>query len=179
MTDAVEEARAAFLSSFQWTGGHADFAGVLRNPDFLRAVGPALAKPFHEAHVSAVIGLEARGFVLAALTARALDVGLVLARKPGSVHPAAETELAAADDWRGRRVEVRVARAAVEPGDRLLLVDDWIETGSQALTVRRLVKRLSGELIGVSVVVDDAPAAVRDSLSVVGLVASSELPGSA
>jgi adenine phosphoribosyltransferase len=174
--DAIQAARSEFLASFRWTGGHADFAGVLRNPAFLHVIGSALADPFREAEASAVVGLEARGFVLAGLTAKALGVGLVLARKPGSVHPDAETERAATPDWRGRLVELHMARTAIEPGERVLLVDDWVETGSQAMTVRRLVERLSGRMIGVSAVVDDASDDTRASLSVVGLVASSELP---
>lgn len=123
-----------------------------------------------------VIGLEARGFVLAALTAQALGVGIVLARKPGSVHPDAEIELAATPDWRGNRVEIRIARTAVASGDRLLLVDDWIETGSQARVVRQLVRRMGGRLVGVSAVVDDTSHDIRDELAVAGLVSSSELP---
>jgi adenine phosphoribosyltransferase len=176
VSDAIHAARSEFLTSFRWTGGHADFARVLRNPAFLRVIGSALAEPFRDARVSSVIGLEARGFVLAGLTAEALGVGLVLARKPGSVHPDAETERATTPDWRGRRVELHIARTAIEPGDRLLLVDDWIETGSQAMTARRLVERLSGQMIGVSAVVDDAPEGIRASLAVVGLISSSELP---
>jgi adenine phosphoribosyltransferase len=173
---SVSEARRLLLGTFRWTGGHADFSGVFGHAGLLDVAGEALAAPFVDSGVSAVVGLEARGFAVGALVARHLGVGLVLARKPGSVHPDAENEIAAAPDWRGRHIEVRISRRAVAPGDRLLLVDDWIETGSQARTVARLVERLGGTLVGVAVLVDGTSAEVRRELSVVGLTRIDELP---
>lgn len=176
MGAAADRARAELLATFAWTAGHADFATSLRSPELLAAVGPALVEPFRAQDVSAVIGLEARGFVFAALAAEALGVGLVLARKPGSVHPDAEAETARTPDWRGRRVEVRISRSSINAGDRLLLVDDWIQTGSQARAVASLVRRLRGNLIGVSALVDDTTDDVRSDLNVRALVRSTELP---
>lgn len=176
MPPAVESARSLLLESFAWTNGDADFSGVLKDGAFLAAVGPALAAPFADDHIAAVVVLEARGFVFGALAARALDVGLVLARKPGSVLPGALSEAGAYPDWRGHVSEMRISRGAVARGDRLLLVDDWIETGAQATTVDRLVTGLGGRLVGVSVVVDDTDDEVRDRLNVRALIKSRDLP---
>lgn len=79
-------------------------------------------------------------------------------------------------DWRGRTVELRISPRAIESGDRLLLADDWIETGSQARTLRRLVGRLGGSLVGVTVLVDDTDDDVRQDLNVRSLLLSGELP---
>ena len=174
--EAADRVRSEILREFVWTGGHADFAAILRSPAVVETIGEALATPFKERAVSVVIGIEARGFIFAALAARALGVGLVLARKAGSVHPGSEVETATHPDWRGRHLVMRVSAKAVQAGDELLLFDDWVETGSQATTVARLVGRLGGEVIGVSAVVDDAPDHVRIALNLVGLVRSSELP---
>jgi adenine phosphoribosyltransferase len=169
-------AKELLLRTFRWTKGHADFAGAFRDPDVLAAVGPALAEPFAATGATAVVGLEARGFVLGALAARELGLGLVLARKPGAIHPDAHSLLAATPDWRGRHVEVQISRRAIHEGDRLLLVDDWVETGSQARTVATLAADNGATLIGVSVLVDDTSDEVRAQLNVIGLVRSSELP---
>lgn len=168
--------RDLLLERFRWRDGHADFSPLLRDPGFLRDAGHALAAPFRDRGVTAVVGLEARGFVLSALTAQALGVGLVLARKPGSVHPGAETERATEVDWRGNLVDVRIAADAVGVRDRALIVDDWVETGSQARTARRLLARLGAPLVGVSVLVDDTTDEVRNELGVVGIVRGSDLP---
>lgn len=91
------------------------------------------------------------------------------------MHPGAESEVALEPDWRGRTVELRISPRAIESGDRLLLADDWIETGSQARTVRRLVERLGGSFVGMTVLVDDTNDEVRKDLEVRPLVRSSEL----
>lgn len=171
-----DEARSAVLATFAWTHGHADFARVMRSPGVLRTVGDALAKPFGDANVSAVVAPEARGFVFGALVATAMGVGLVLARKPGSVHPGAVEGESSAPDWRGQRVTYRIGSDAISAGDRLLLVDDWIETGNQARAIAALITRLGGELVGVAAVVDDTDAQTRDELRVQGLLHSHELP---
>lgn len=175
MDDVVVAARRALLRTFRWTGGHADFAGALRDAELIRTMGQALAYPFRDQSIDAVVGIEARGFAVAALVARDLGVGLVLARKPGSVHPGAESEPAIELDWRGQAVDLRISPRAIEPGDRILLADDWIETGSQARTVRRLVERMAGTLVGVSVLVDDTSHDVRNDLDVHSLVLSTAL----
>ena len=175
MEASATRARQLLLDLFHWTDGHADFAASFRDPAHLAAIGPALAEPFVDDRITAVVGIEARGFVVATLVANALGVGLVLVRKPGSVHPRSESEVAATPDWRGRHLELRVSREAIRANDRLLVADDWIETGSQARTVAHLVQRLGARLIGVSVLVDGTTDEVRNDLRVVGLVQSSEL----
>jgi adenine phosphoribosyltransferase len=173
--DAVESARLGFLRRFRWVNGHADFAAVLRDGEVLDRLGAALAAPFDGAGVTAVVALEARGFVLGALCARELGVGLVLARKAGCVHPGEKVEVLTAPDWRGRRVSIQLARV-ISSADRALLVDDWIETGSQARAVKEAVESCGAKLIGTSVVVDDTTTDVRAALNVVSLVGSAELP---
>lgn len=176
MSDARSTARDALLATFAWTQGHADFAEVLRSPVFLRSIGRALVEPLLGADVSSVIAIEARGFTLGALAARELDVGLVLARKRGGVHPEAVEELADTPDWRGRELVFRVSPLAVRPGDRLLLIDDWIETGSQARTVARLVSNLGASIVGVSCVIDHTNDETREERGLVGLLPTTELP---
>ena len=151
---------------------------MLRDPELVATVGPALVESFREEGVTCVAAVEARGFVLGALAACELGVGLALVRKPGAVHPGADRERARSPDWRGRLLELELSRQALLPGDRVLLVDDWIETGSQARTAVRLVERLGGEVVGVSVLVDDTSDGVREALRVSGLVTSDELPAS-
>jgi adenine phosphoribosyltransferase len=177
--DQRDAATRLLLGSFRWTDGHADFSDVFRAPELIGALGPALAQPFIDAGITAVLALEARGFLLGGLVARELGVGVVLVRKPGAVHPDSERAVAATPDWRGRQLELLIRRQALRTDDRLLLVDDWIQTGSQARTVAHLVSRAGATLVGVSVLVDDTTDQVRDELGVVGLVPSSRLGPSA
>ena len=171
---AGSDLRARLAEGFAWTDGHADFSAVLADADTLGLLGPGLAEPFQGAGVTAVVGIEARGFVLGGLTAQSLGAGLVLARKAGAVHPGPKVHVTSAPDWRGRRVELELARV-LSASDRVLLVDDWIETGSQARAVKEAVESCQARLVGVSVLVDDTTPAVRHELSLAAIVRSEDL----
>lgn len=171
----VEHARAAFLRTFRWTGGHADLAAVFADAAVLALLGPALATPFGSSGVTVVVAPEARGFVLGALCAEHLGVGLVLARKPGSVHPGEKIEVVSAPDWRGRAVTFRLARV-LTPADMALVVDDWIQTGSQARAIKEGVEASGAGFVGMSVVVDDTTADACADLNIASLVRSADLP---
>lgn len=56
-------------------------------------------------------------------------------------------------------------RHVIEPGDRVLIVDDWTETGSQAITARRLIEACGGCYVGLSLLVDQLPADLREELA--------------
>lgn len=148
------DARRLLLENFRWVSGHADVWRVFRDPAALRTVVGALVDPYREAGVTAVVGVESRGFLLGGAAAVELGVGFVAVRKAGALFPGRLIAEATAPDYRGRRWELAMQADALATGDRALLVDDWIETGSQARAVARLVARLGAELAGISVLVD-------------------------
>lgn len=78
-------------------------------------------------------------------------------------------------DWLGRRVTFSVARV-FDPADQVLLVDDWIETGSQATAIADAIAQMGATLAGTSVIVDQAPTSIRTALNVIGLLRYDELP---
>jgi adenine phosphoribosyltransferase len=162
------------VARLRYFDGHSDTIGLFADPTFLRRAGAALADPFRDAQVQKVAGIEARGFVLATAVALELAAGFVGVRKPGSVHPGAKAELRGPPDWRGLETVLRVQRHVIDPGDGVLLVDDWAETGSKATTTRRLVEECGGRYLGLSLLVDQLPADVREELSPVACVAYAE-----
>ena len=128
------------VARLRFFDGHSDTLGLLADGRFLRLAATELAVPFRDRDVTKVAGVEARGFAFAAAVAVAMGVGFVAIRKAGSVHPGPKVELRAPPDWRGIESVLRVQRHAIVSGDRVLLVDDWAETGSKALTARRLIE---------------------------------------
>jgi adenine phosphoribosyltransferase len=68
-------------------------------------------------------------------------------------------------------VTLEVQRAAIQPGDRVLLVDDWSETGAQALAARQLIEECGGEYVGLSLLVDQLTEEMRNALAPVRAVA--------
>ncbi|MBA2383922.1 MAG: phosphoribosyltransferase [Actinobacteria bacterium] len=161
-------------SRFRWIGGHADVLGLLADAGFLDRSIAALAEPFEEAGVTKVAGVEARGFIFGAGVALRLRAGFVPVRKPGAIHPGPKATEVSQPDWRGRRTAYALQRSAVVEGDRVLLVDDWAETGSQALAARSLVEGCGGTWVGASLLVDQLQDEMRERLEPVSAVVLGE-----
>lgn len=166
------------VARLEYFEGHSDTLGLFADGAFLRRAAVALAEPFRGAGVEKVAGIEARGFVLASCVALELSAGFVAIRKPGAIHPGPKAELTAPPDWRGLETTLRLQRHVITPGERVLVADDWAETGSKALTARKLIEELGAVYAGLSLLVDQLPDGVREELQPVAAVAlADELRG--
>jgi adenine phosphoribosyltransferase len=130
---------------------------------FARTVA-ALAVPFRGERYTKIAGVEARGFVLGGAMAAHTGAGFVAVRKQDGWLPGDVAERETEPDWQGRRHALRLQRGALGPEDRVVLVDDWFETGSQALASRQLIEETGATLVGMSIVVDDLSEDVRGRL---------------
>jgi adenine phosphoribosyltransferase len=130
---------------------------------FARTVA-ALAVPFRGERYTKIAGVEARGFVLGGAMAAYTGAGFVAVRKQDGWLPGDVAERETEPDWQGRRHALRLQRGALGPEDRVVLVDDWFETGSQALASRQLIEETGATLVGMSIVVDDLSEDVRGRL---------------
>jgi adenine phosphoribosyltransferase len=162
------------VARLEYFNGHSDTLGLFADGAFLARAAAAMADPFRGVKVDKVAGVEARGFVLAAAVALELRAGFVAVRKPGAIHPGPKAELPAPRDWRGLETVLRLQRHAIAPGDGVLVVDDWAETGSKAVTTRRLVEECGGRYVGLSLLVDQLETDMRDELAPVAAVASAD-----
>ena len=101
--------------------------------------------------VDKVVGMEARGFILAAPVALALGAGFVPVRKVGKL-PRASYAVSYALEYGEATLEMH--RDAIEPGDRVLLVDDVLATGGTVRATRELVESCGGVAVGVAVLME-------------------------
>jgi len=177
MDDAPSAAVARDLLTrrFPLVDQHPDVAGVLRDPELLAMLGPALAAPYSRSGVSKVFAPEARGPIVGALAARELGAGLVLARKDERNHPGADEEVQSAPTWRGRPEVFQSRSFDFDAADNVLLVDDWVTTGNSLRALRTLVERSGARYLGAAVVVNKADASVIDELGVHWLVRFDDL----
>src|SRR5690242_12839712 len=111
----------ALLSRFAWVGGHADVWRWFDDPQTLRAIAAALVSPFRDA-ATKVAGIESRGFILGTACALELNVGFVPIRKGDGLLPGPKAGVETAADYRGGQQTLRVQRAALGAGERVLLV---------------------------------------------------------
>jgi adenine phosphoribosyltransferase len=98
-----------------------------------------------------VVGIEARGFILAAPVACCLRAGFVPVRKQGKLPAKAYSE---SYELEYGLATIEVHTDAFEPGDRVLIVDDVLATGGTAAATANLVRRSGAEVAGVAVLLE-------------------------
>jgi adenine phosphoribosyltransferase len=173
----VTSARSLALEHFRWIHGHADVWAIFRDPKALAAVVRGLVDPFRDEQITAICGIESRGFLLGAAAAVELGVGFVPVRKSDGLFPGDKVTRRTDPDYRSLRHTLRLQRPSLEPGDRVVLVDDWIETGSQAVTVKGMVEECGASWGGCSVIVDQLTEESKRELGTVrALLYARELP---
>ncbi|MEG3632860.1 phosphoribosyltransferase family protein [Micromonospora palythoicola] len=169
--------RGALLKHFRWIEGHADVWAIFRDAKALRHVVAGLVDPFRNSDVTAICGIESRGFLLGGAAAVELGVGFIPVRKRDGLFPGDKITAAAERDYRQQSHTLRLQRSSLGSHDRVLLVDDWIETGNQALTARQMVEQCGSSWVGCSVLVDQLHDDRRAALgTVLSLVRADELP---
>ena len=138
-----------------------DITPLLAAPDAFALTVDELAAPYADEQIDKVIGVEARGFVFAAPVAYRRGAGFVPVRKVGKLPWQIEQEeyvLEYGTDL------LEIHRDAVQPGERVLIVDDVIATGGTAAATARLVERLGGQVVGFSFLLELVSLAGRAQL---------------
>ncbi|MCS7003420.1 MAG: adenine phosphoribosyltransferase, partial [Dehalococcoidia bacterium] len=103
-----------------------DITPLLRNPAALREAVDRMVAPWRGKAIDLVVGAESRGFIFSAPIALALNAGFVPVRKPGKL-PAETVSLNYALEYGTNTLEMH--RDAIEPGQRVLVIDDVLATG--------------------------------------------------
>jgi adenine phosphoribosyltransferase len=112
--------------------------------------------------VDVVLGIEARGFIFAPALAYALGVGFVPVRKPKKL-PAECASISYDLEYGSDTLEVH--RDAIQPGAKVLIIDDLLATGGTARAVTQLVEQLGGTVAGLGFVVELTFLPGREKLS--------------
>ena len=138
-----------------------DLTPLLGDAEALRLTVDSLADAFADRHVEKVVGIEARGFILAAPVAYRLGAGFVPVRKPGKLPWRTEAQQYALEYGLDG---LEVHADALLAGDDVLVVDDVIATGGTAEATVRLVERLGGTVAGLAFAVELTFLAGREKL---------------
>ncbi|MCW2616163.1 MAG: apt [Frankiales bacterium] len=128
-----------------------DISPLLADRMAFAAAVDAMAEVHLEQGIDLVVGIEARGFVLAAPVAYRLGAGFVPVRKPGKLPKA--THETSYDLEYGQNV-LQVHLDAIPAGSRVLVVDDVLATGGTAAAAARLVAACDAELVGFSLLLE-------------------------
>ncbi|MEU1308504.1 adenine phosphoribosyltransferase [Streptomyces cinnamoneus] len=128
-----------------------DITPLLADATAFGALTDALAGLCERHGATKVVGLEARGFILAAPVAVRAGLGFVPVRKAGKLPGAT---LAQAYDLEYGSAEIEMHADALDSGDRVLVIDDVLATGGTAEASLQLIRRAGAEVAGVAVLME-------------------------
>jgi len=143
-----------------------DITTLLEHPTGFRRTVDELVQPFAGSSITRIAGIEARGFILGGAVAHQLSIGFVAIRKKGKLPwqtISVEYDLEYGTD------EVEIHIDSVEPGDKILIIDDLIATGGTAAAAVQLVRDAGGEVVGASFIVDLPDLGGRARLEEMGI----------
>lgn len=123
--------------------GYKDLTTLFRNPIAFSSAMDRMVDRYHGEKIDLVAGIDARGFSVASVLAYRLDLGLVLVRKGGKLPGAVEAESYSLEYG---EATLEVHKDSVEPGQRVLIVDDLLATGGTAAAAVRIFERLGARV---------------------------------
>jgi adenine phosphoribosyltransferase len=127
-----------------------DVTTLMGNPRAFRQAVDELVQPFAGAKIDKVAGIEARGFILGGAVAHQLSAGFVPLRKKGKLPHNVITE---SYELEYGVDEMQMHTDAIEPGERVLLVDDLVATGGTALAAVKLLRKAGAKIVAAAFLV--------------------------
>ncbi len=128
-----------------------DITTLLKDAGAFRESIELMLEPFRDKKIDAVVGMESRGFIFSAPMAIELRTGFVPVRKLGKL-PAETASVEYALEYGTNTLEIH--KDALEPGRRVLIVDDLLATGGTVLGTIELVKMLKADVVGLAFLVE-------------------------
>jgi adenine phosphoribosyltransferase len=128
-----------------------DITPLLADPRAFHIVLDSIAERFIGAHVDAIVGVEARGFIFGGALAARLNASFVPARKPGKL-PATVDKVSYATEY--STTELEMHKESFRTGARVVIVDDVLATGGTAKAAAKLVGAQGGEVVAYAFVIE-------------------------
>ena len=133
------------------TKGRYDVTPIFKNPKVFSNLTTDLIKPFKKVKFNKIASLDALGFIIGGVISNKLKVGFVPIRKGGNL-PGIKGTLIKIHftDYTKKRKSLEMNKSSIKKGDRVLIVDEWIETGSQIKAAIKLIEQQSGKVVGIT-----------------------------
>lgn len=138
-----------------------DITTLLKEPAALREVIKIMADHYRDYEIDYIAGIEARGFIIAVPLALALNVGFIPIRKPGKL-PAEKISATYELEYGNNILEIH--KDAINPGDRVILIDDLLATGGTIKASVDLIEGLGGKVSGIGFLLELGFLKGRDRL---------------
>ncbi|HBF30745.1 adenine phosphoribosyltransferase [Rhizobium sp.] len=143
-----------------------DITTLLGNPRAFRRAVDELVQPYAGMKIDKIAGMEARGFILGGAVAHQLSAGFVPIRKKGKL-PHDTVSIAYSLEYGLDEMEMHVD--AVQPGEKVILVDDLIATGGTAVGAVQLLRQIGADVVSACFVIDLPDLGGRKKLEALGV----------
>ncbi|MBD3354572.1 adenine phosphoribosyltransferase [Candidatus Woesearchaeota archaeon] len=143
-----------------------DITTLLKDKEGFNETINLLIERYKDMDIDAVAGIESRGFITGAVLANRLGLGFITIRKPGKLPGdivSEEYELEYGTD------KIEVHKDAIKKGDKILLVDDLVATSGTCAAAANLIKKLGGDIVECSFVIELPDLKGREKLEKKGL----------
>jgi adenine phosphoribosyltransferase len=138
-----------------------DITTLLKDAPAFSYVVDQLAKKYQQARVDVVVAVESRGFIFGGALAHQLGAGFVPVRKLGKL-PGKTIEVEYELEY--GRDALAIHEDAIQPGQRVLAVDDLLATGGTMAATLRLIEQVGGHVVGVAFLIELAFLKGREKL---------------
>jgi adenine phosphoribosyltransferase len=122
-----------------------DITPILKDPVLFRKAIEMMSRAADVMEADVILGIDSRGFLFGAAMAHSIGTGMILARKAGKL-PGEVVKESFGLEYGSDTLEMQAD--SIEPGQRVLIVDDILATGGTAKATAKLVKKLGGEVAG-------------------------------
>ncbi|WNS41742.1 xanthine phosphoribosyltransferase [Paenibacillus sp. MMS20-IR301] len=127
------------------------------DPFLMREVGHEFTRRFAGEAVTKVLTIESSGIAPGIMTALALEVPLIFARKQKSLTLTEDIYVEKVYSFTKKETnEITVARKFIAPGERVLIIDDFLANGEAAFGLARIVEQAGGSVAGIGIVIEKA-----------------------
>lgn len=132
------------------SGNRNDVTPLFEDAKAFKQMISDLAEPFLSSGIDLVACIDALGFILGSAVARHLNAGLIPIRKGGKLP--VETESIQFIDYSGKTKSLEIRKDSHLHNVRILLVDEWIETGTQVQAAIKLIENQGGIVVGIATI---------------------------
>lgn len=128
-----------------------DITTLLEDKEIFKYMIDKMCEPYNNQQIDKVVGIDARGFLLASAMAYKLGSGISVVRKKGKL-PYKTKSRDYTLEYASETVEMHAD--TIKPGEKVLVVDDLVATGGTLKATCEIVEEMGGKIIGVSFIID-------------------------
>ena len=140
-----------------------DLAPLFADQNAFTSLIEQLAMLFRGIPIDKIAAIEGKGTVLGSAVAHPLQVGLIQVRPEGKLEGVVHSVTYV--NYSKKEKILEIEKKAIQPGERILIIDDWAETGSTLHAAIQLVEKAGGIVVGIGVFMDETSPEVRASLA--------------